>query len=457
MKGAFSADEREVLAICQGLIERARSRGADEAEAVVSRTRGAETSVENGDVHTVQSSQETVFGLRVIAAGSLGFVTANDTSDQALDRATDEALEQARIVPADEWNGLPEANDVGVVEGLFDPAVAGLGVDETSRMAMAMLEKVRSIDERVRIDSGSVGVEVDVSAIASSRGIQLAESSTTVSGYLFGMAVDGDEVASFDYDGESTRKWDGAEGLLEKSAERFAKKCLAGLGAGQGESFRGTVLLSPEAMAEFLLPNLITAITADQVRKGRTPLAGCLGQNIACPQFTLTDDGSRPGGVASSAFDREGMAIKSTVLVDGGVLANFLYDHYEARAAGNGHASTGHARGSATSLPSIGSSMLEVAAGDTEEADLVGATEKAVIVNRFSGSTNPVTGDFSGVVKNGFLLHGSSRRPVREVMIAGNLFELIKNISAVSRQRRLVGSTHLLPTLRVENISVTAA
>jgi PmbA protein len=238
------------------------------------------------------------------------------------------------------------------------------------------------------------------------------------------------------------------------TAERFAHKCLTGLGAGAGESFRGTVILSPEAVAEFLLPNLITSLCADTVRKGQSPLAAKLGGRIAVEAFSLIDDGRLPGGIASSAFDRDGLPTGRNVLVDAGLLNTFLWNYYEACAAGA--RSTGNASGGVGTLPGVGPNHLEVAAGDSAESDLIGGAERAVIVNRFSGSTNPVTGDFSGVVKNGFLVAAGSARPIKETMIAGNLYTLLENITEVSRERRHLNGTVLVPSLRVERISVTA-
>ncbi|MFQ5352121.1 MAG: metallopeptidase TldD-related protein, partial [Candidatus Binatia bacterium] len=216
------------------------------------------------------------------------------------------------------------------------------------------------------------------------------------------------------------------------------------------------VLLSPDAVAEFLLPSLTTALCADAVRKGQSPLAGKVGEAIAAPQFTLVDDATLPGQVASSAFDREGVPTRRFVLVKDGILQGYLYNHYEARAAGGGVQSTGHASGGAGSPPGIGPTFLDLAAGEQANEDLVCAGERAVVVNRFSGSTNPVNGDFSGVVKNGFLLSGGERRAIKEVLIAGNLFDALRGVSAGSRERRLIGGTRLVPTLRIEGVSVTA-
>ncbi len=454
--GARYVNEEQLLETGEQLIDLARKAGADAAEAAMAWSRSTETHIENSRIHTVQSSEDTVFGLRVLCGGSLGFITANDTTPEALAAAAADAVACARATPADEFHDLPEPEAVIEVPGLWDEAVLGLDAAYTTARASELVRRVREADDRVRIDSGSVSASVSVTALCSSKGVRLSERDTCLSGYLFGMAVDGDEVASFDYDGDALRGIDGFEAAMEKAAARFSSKCLSSLGAGQGASFRGTLVLTPEAVAEFLLPSLASAIAADAVRKGRSPLGEKLGQQIASPLFSVADDGSVPGAITSSAFDREGVAVVRRDLVREGRLETFLFNSYEARAAGGGAVSTGNAAGGVSALPGIGPHRLEVAAGDTAEADLIGSSERALVLGRYSGSTNGVNGDFSGVAKNAFLVEGGKRRPVKEVLIQGNIFELMKDISAVSRERRSISGSVLVPTIRAENVSITA-
>lgn len=135
------------------------------------------------------------------------------------------------------------------------------------------------------------------------------------------------------------------------------------------------------------------------------------------------------------------------------MLRGFLYDVYEARAAKV--RPTGHARGGATSQPMIGVSNLLVSAGEPSLDELC-RLPRVVLVNRFSGSSDPVTGEFSGVVKGGVLIRDGERIPLRETMIAGNLYELLRQISGVSRERENLYGRALVPALRVEDVSVTA-
>ena len=449
-------DKRDLLALCHDLIERARSHGASEAEAIATWDRSAETTLENGDVHSAQSTEETTFGLRALDGRRMGFVTANRTDPQTLDACVREAVAQSRATPADPFNVLPEPELCTEVDGLYDASTASIGVGETTAVAADLVERVRQRDTRVRIDSGSVGVSVSATALVSTSGIERSERQTVAHGYLFGMAVDGDDVASFDYDGDASRVFLRVGDLLHASADRFVDKCVAGLGAGKGRSFKGAIVLSPEAVGEFLLPNLIAAISADAVRKGRSRLAGKVGEAIASESLTIIDDGTRAGGIASSPFDREGVPLTRRTLVDRGTLTTYLYNTYEAAAAAGEARSTGHATGSAASLPGIGPSFIEIGAGSTPAADLTSGADVTIHVGRFSGSSNPVTGEFSGVAKNAFLVERGDRHPVRETLIAGNLFEVLQRTTAISSERRLIGGTRLLPSLRIDGVSVTA-
>jgi PmbA protein len=136
------------------------------------------------------------------------------------------------------------------------------------------------------------------------------------------------------------------------------------------------------------------------------------------------------------------------------VLQNLLYDSYEARLAGL--APPGNARGGAGSIPAIGAASPTIPAGTTSFSQLCAEPARAVLVSRFSGSSNPITGEFSGVVKGGFLLEKGRRTAIREVQISGNLYDALKAISGVSREVRLLDGNVHAPAIRVEDVSITA-
>jgi PmbA protein len=441
-----------LLQIAQEAVRLAKRYGADEAEAFVVRAAGASVALQKNDLHAAVSEDETTVGVRVLKGGARGFAAANDPKRLAETAA--EAAAAARAAPPDPRDGFPAPSPIDPLADLADPALADVEAADLVDVACEMMDHARRLDRRVRIDSGGVSVERVERAVVNSRGVEGYEAHATAGGSLFGMAVDGDDVGSFDADGDVVRRAADLRTALRAAAERFVVKTTGALGARRGESFRGPVVFSPEATAEFVLGNLAAALSAKAVRVKRSPFGGRAGEQIADPRFTLVDDPRDPTLAGSAAFDREGVPTRKVVLVEGGVLKNFLYDTYEARTAGA--TSTGHARGGASSPPVVGVWNLSLAPGKTGLASLCATAERLVVVSRFSGSANAATGEFSGVVKGGYLVKDGVRSPVKEIQIAGNLYELLKRIGGISSETRLVDGSVRVPAVRFEDVSVTA-
>jgi PmbA protein len=453
VSGTANMSPAALLEICDRALEAARRAGAEEAEVAADFSSGARIDFEKNDLSIALSDDEVSLGLRVVKNGRAGFAATNDPD--ALEAAAADAVAIAKTATEDPHAGFGNARALEPVEGLLDGSIDEIGVAEVTRSGARLLELVRERDARLSVDSGGVSVSRGTRAVASTLGVRCAEETSYIGGHVFGMAVDGDALGSFVVEGDASRRASDLEGSLDGTAERFAEKALGALHPEAGESYRGPILLSPEAVQSLLVSELVGMISSPRVRKGKTPLADKLGETVAHADFHLLDDGRSPGRLGSSAFDREGQPRPRVSLVENGVLQTYLYDEYEARAAGLDHG-TGHARGGATSQPSIGTSRLVLRAGDRPLADLEREAGRCVVVTRFSGSTNAITGEFSGVVKAGFLSREGERRPVTETLISGNVLEALKSIAGVSRETRCLFGGSELPWVMVDGISVTA-
>jgi PmbA protein len=442
----------DLLARAQEAVEAALRCGADEAEAYASRAASASIAFQNNDLKGASTEDETTIGIRVFVKKSLGFATAN--RPEGIAAIAREAVDLARVSPPDPQNGLPDPVALQPWPLAPDPALAAIGLEALADLALGFLGRARSKDPRISVDSGGLSVDHVTRAIASSRGIRAVEGHATASGSLFGMAVDKDVVGSFDAESDSVRVAAELTPALDAAADRFAIKVLSALHTEKGASFRGPVIFSPEVVSEFLLANLIAVLSAKVVRTGKSPLKGRIGESIASRSFTLIDDAADPVRCGTVGFDREGQPSARRVLVRDGVLEAFLYDSYEARVAGQ--KPPGNARGGAGSVPMIGTASPTLPAGTISFSQLCAEPARAVLVSRFSGSSNPITGEFSGVVKGGFLLEKGKRTAVREVQIAGNLYDALKSISGVSREVRLLDGNVHAPAIRVEDVSITA-
>ena len=238
----------------------------------------------------------------------------------------------------------------------------------------------------------------------------------------------------------------GYQPSLEDVGRTAAKMAFSSLGGCRAESGTFDVLLKPLAVAELLDYTLLPAFAADNVQKGRSTLAGRLGEKISAESLVIADDGLLPGGMDSSAFDGEGVPSQRTVLIDKGILRGYLYDSYTA--GKEGVPSTGNAvRSGYTGVPSVGSRNLIV--GSSEPQDLLAET-KGYLVNGLIGAhtANPISGDFSVEAKNAFLIApGEEAKPIRSLMLAGNFFELLKDVE-IGRDVRAIGAI-VTPTIKV--------
>jgi len=100
--------------------------------------------------------------------------------------------------------------------------------------------------------------------------------------------------------------------------------------------------------------------------------------------------------------------------------------------------------------------LIEMAGGDEAAAALEARAGRALVVPRFAGRVEMATGEFSGVVKGGFLVGSGDRVPVEETMISGNLYDVLQAIEAVSSDRQNIFGSALLPWVLADGVQVTA-
>ena len=438
------------------LLARARSLGADEAEVCASQTQAVHVRFEKGDLKLTTVDEGARLGLRVFRERRLGFSSTNQTDPDSLQRTAGDANALARLSPPDEANVLPRPTGQARDLGLGRSSVAQLGVAEVVEVGRDLVARALAVDPRVAIDQASVQLARSSVLVRSSAGARAAEEDAALSLSLFGMAIDAEDVGGFDYWAATVRERAELEAAVAETVARFTSAVLGNLGAGAAETYRGPVLLSPAAFQSMFLSPFVAAASAKAVQRGRSALAGKLGERVAIEGLSIVDDPHDPELNGVGAFDREGLPTARYPLLEEGVLRGYLYDGYAAQV--EGRASTAHAVGDTRSVPGIGPHGLCVAPGrGGSPEDLMRALDRGLLVQRFSGSVDPASGDFSGVAKSArWIEHGALVRPVRETLVSGNLFALLPRIVALSSGHESVMGSAKVPWVLVEGISVTA-
>ena len=435
---------------CQQALELTKKHGADEVEIFAQTAQTITVDAENNDLHTTSSQQETMIGIRAFVNQQVGFACTN--VDEDLETACADAVQLAKASPRDEHNVLDAPQPVQPVDEIFDAKAADFTAADAVAQAIRILEIAESIDQRVIIGNASVSSNLIERCIANSRGLDLFESSSLFTYFALATAKDGEQVSNMAFKFDATHFVDQID--VEPVVRGASADALGSLGAGKGESFVGPLILTPEAVGSILGGLITFQLNGKNALRGSSRWGKELGDAVAAPLITVIDDGRLAGGVSTSAFDREGTPRARTVLIENGVAKSLMHNAYTARAMGA--ANTGHASGSARSIPGIGPSNASIAPGQTSKDELIGEIEHGLLVSRFSGSANPISGDFSGVAKAAYLIkNGKLERPVTGTLIAGNAFEALQSLSGVSSETERVFTT-TLPYIRLEDISITA-
>jgi PmbA protein len=210
-----------------------------------------------------------------------------------------------------------------------------------------------------------------------------------------------------------------------------------------------------EYTAPALLGMYLGSFSAEAAQKGLSRLKGRLGETIAAAEITLTDDPHRPGAPGSRYLDVEGVATQPLALIEGGVFRSFLYHVESARK--DGRASTGHAgRGYAGGISTRTHSLVLPTGPHGLEA-LCALPERCLLVTELEGGAgcNPVSGDLSIGVQ-GHLIEGGRRvQPVDAITIAGNFFDLLRQVRGIGARYQPNLSNRFIPALLVEGLAVS--
>ena len=318
-----------------------------------------------------------------------------------------------------------------------------------------MLETATAYDRRVLPIGGAVQASHICQAIVNSSGVEAWDMGTGIGCYLATIAREGSEVTPvcFEYNAERIFKVDPE--WVGKEAARIAVSLLK---ARKIESGKYTLILNEVALASLLYYTLISAIKADAVQREQSALKGKMGQKVASEILTIHDDGRLEGGLNSSKFDGEGVPTQRTLLIEKGMLKNFLYDSYTAKK--DGVESTGNSyRGGLTAYmttPTLEATNFVISTGNSSKEQLIEEVEDGLLVFGVQGahSSNPATGEFSVVAAPAWKVEkGEIAYPVKGAMLAGSIYEVLENVSALGREPRKIEKL-VSPWIRIENVRV---
>jgi PmbA protein len=428
---------QSILALARGKVDAAEVLYQD------SESRGVD--FQDNQLKTVSGGAMRGAGLRVIHNGRLGFSCTSDFD--RLDALVDDALasaqfgELARFEFPSAPDGLPEVK-------IFDPAVAGLGMD---RAADLVRDGIRCVLDAVPDChcSGGVGAEHGHTVLCNSSGLHHEEISSEYGISIGGFLVRGEGFLSVGEGEDSSR--------FSPDVLRHARRVVEWIRLAEKEARVGEeslpVLLTPNAL-EFLLSTFVMNTNGKTVQKGASVLANRIGEKVLGENVTIADDPLVDYAAGSMAIDGEGTPARRNVLFENGVLRRFLFDLQTAALLSA--APTGSGMRGYSSSPSPGTSNWRMAAGMTPYAQMLAGLKRGILLDAAlgAGQSNMLAGDFSVNVELGFLVEdGEIIGRVKDCMIAGNAFDAFNRIREISAETEWHGTTEL-PYVCFDEMSV---
>ena len=443
------------------VVQRALRAGASDAEAVVYEGEEFAAMVRLGQVETLKESGSRAIGLRVFLGRRAANTSSSDFSAEALRHLVDGAMTLARITSEDEFVGLPAPEEFGKLEGdlgLYFDDVNEQPPAERIEIARRVEAAAMAADPRI---TNSGGGDFDTSTsrkvMVNSRGFsgEFRKSYCGFSAAPIAQGPTGGMQRNYWYSSSRTVSRLEDPDTIGREA---ARRTLARLGARQVKTQAAPVVFSPE-IARSIIGNIFDAANGDAIYRHATFFADMLGKQVAGENVTVVNDGTMVhdgiGGFGTSPFDGEGLPTRRTVLVEDGILTNYVMNCYTARKLGM--KSTGNASRGLAGTPGIGAHNFYLKPGTLKPEAIIGDVKQGLYVTETMGfGVNLVTGDYSQGASGLWIENGELAYPVEEITIAGNLKDMYRNIVAIGDDL-VFRSASAAPTIRIEGMMIAGA
>jgi PmbA protein len=450
----LTSAETDFRQLAVDVIGKAMQRGATAADAVIREGTEFSTVVRMGEVETLKEAGSRGIGLRVFQGKRVASTYSSDFTEEGIERLVNGAMELVKVTSEDPLAGLPDASELGSLSGdlhLYFDDVYSLPPEERIEYARRAEKAALESDPRIKnSEGGGFDAGTGHKVLANSLGFlgEYRRSSCSITAVPIAQDEKGGMQRDYWYSAaRSLAKLDSPESVGREAARRTIRR----LGARKVASTKVPVVLD-RTIAASVLGSIFEAASGDSIYRHSSFLVGKLGEKIAGENITVVDDGTMPGGFGTSPFDGEGVPTRKTVVIEKGTLNSYLLNTYTARKLGL--STTGNAARGLAGNPGIGAGNFFLQPGAHSPQQIVAGVKRGLFVTEFLGfGVNLVTGDFSRGATGIWIEDGELTFPVEEVTIAGNLKDMLNNISEIGNDLEFRSSV-ACPTLRIDGMTL---
>lgn len=422
---------RDVRDLAERALAQMQRQGFEHAQVSVSRLQRHELCVAHNEASLMRSAQSHKLQLTGLHGGRRADIEGSELDAHSMQELVRGLWAGVGSAPQDAAHAVSSAQHATITRGAQQADTTALGdaieqlLDWRARHAPSvMLEEALAGHTQLQACTLTTG------------GSELCCALGWYDAGAFGMARDGPHTSSFNFAGGNADALGGASIVDRFGLDDMLRALTRSVHTEPvGERFSGAVVLTPRAVGS-LLAWLLGQLSDQALIAGSSVYRQSVGAHVASPLLTLS---SRFDGPGVTPFSADAFELAPVTLLDRGTLQCLTPSLYGSRKTGLAH------------VP-VGASGWQLAAGTTPLDALIGGVSRGALVDRLSMGRPSANGDFSGVIKNSFIVRdGEVGQALSETMISGNVAQMLRDVSAVSAERIDMG-TELLPWLRVEGL-----
>ena len=426
----------------------------DELEIAVYRSKDVSASVELNEISMASTRSGALTIIRGIKDKRLGLAMVDSDEPAKIREAIGQAAKMARLnSPDGKWVSLPEPGKYREGPkpnyGLKDASPDGL-----VEMLVRGIKLAREKDPNAVVAGGEGGVSWEERHIINSHGIDVFQEGGAAFLFLELVGRKGGVVTPgiFDFDAKRSLDLD-VDGVVERAVQKVGWA----YSVKSSKNEEVPIILGPWAIAGLFSYALFPAFSGERLVKETTPLAGKVGEKIGSEVLTIYDNPFHELSIQPVVADGEGVPTRKNVLIENGTFKGFVWDNYWARI--HGTESTGNGKRDLRSGGiNIGFHSMVIENGKRPLEEVIAEIEHGYFVDGFQGahSSNPDNGNFAVTANPAFLIEDGEVKGASVFLIAGNVYELLKSATEVTKEQTVMPfmTTIITPFVKFENVKI---
>ena len=451
------------MSIVEKALNHSKKIGIDECEIVLVKKKITTVRITDSEIAEIKQNFDESYGIRIIHQKKIA--SSQSTDKQNVNKNIENIFDTiSNLKPREFWEELPYKARLKKLDGTFDEKLKNISGSNAMDIAQNMINS--TINDKVSTITGSLNIVSEDFQLSNSKGLELADESTYITGIINAESEFGNTpVSGIGHASGRT--------LLNFSPEQIGKDaknmCVKAINPQKIDSGKYSIIFEPYSVGELLAFVVAVNFNFKTFSEKKSCFSNDLNKKIGIDEFNLIDDPHIPEGIGTKSIDDEGIETQKRNLIENGIFKNTfsnLYDSFKEGVKSTGNSSRGGSPMGRSSepIPISAPHNLKIGSGTSSQEDMIKDTKHGLLIGRlwYTYAVNPIKGDFSCTTRSGIhvIENGKIKNSGKSVRIIHNITTMLKNISEIGNNQRNViqwaSLPSITPSIKVENITVNS-